>query len=139
MAKKQKYYEAAEHLYVIEQNTLREISKKLPVSERTLSDWKNQGGWDKKQQRHIENKKAFHEELYMLGRKLIKSISEDLDAGKEISERRINSLARLVPQMLKAKDYEKLIETEMNEAESSDGDTNDRVVDLVNEILGIKK
>lgn len=135
MAKKHLYYDQAEQLYVIEQLTLREVAERLPVSERTLGDWNREGAWDEKRRQHIESRRMFHEELYSLGRKLIKAVNDDLDAGREVSHRRLNSIARIVPLLVKAKEYEEIIKDHKDEAEP--GDT-DRVVDLVNQILGIR-
>lgn len=138
MAKKHLYYDQAEQLYVVEQLTLREIADRLPVSERTIGDWSREGNWDDKRRQHIESRRMFHEELYSLGRKLIKAVNDDLDAGQEVSHRRLNSIARIVPLLLKAKEYEEVVREHKKEEDEAPDTNTDRVIDLVNQILGIR-
>ena len=48
MSKRDAYYLDAQSLFVCENKTLREITKLIPVSGHTLSNWKIEGNWDEK-------------------------------------------------------------------------------------------
>lgn len=85
MAKKAIFYEEAEKLYVIEQNTLEDIQAKLPVSERTLRTWKADGDWDTKRIQYSKSGRGMEEALRSAKFKIIQSIDYDLDR-KEVVE-----------------------------------------------------
>lgn len=106
MAKKHLFFIEAERLYTIEQNTLSEIATKLNISERTLQAWKQEGDWDRKKKQYLSERQSFHEELYVFARKLAKSIMDDWDRGDKVDPGRLYALAKLLPMILKVKDYE---------------------------------
>lgn len=118
MAKKGVYAEQAQQYYVFQQMTLAEIADRLPVSERSLSDWKQDGNWDEKRAQHLETKRLFHEELYSLGLALVRQVKTDLDAGKTISPTRLNFLTRVTGSLTKAKEYEEAKTAAETETES---------------------
>lgn len=135
MAKKDLYLDDAERMYVTEQMTLAEIASRLSVSERTLVTWKAQGNWEEKRRQYLASRESFHEELYLLARDLTRSVREDLAAGKQVDAGRLYALTRLIPNMVKAKDYEEV--TKKKEAQSP-ADARDSIVEAVENILGIR-
>ena len=70
MSKKKIYFAEAERLYVTEQYTLESIAARLGLAERTVRSWKDEGGWEEKRKQMLEQKEAFHSELYSFARAL---------------------------------------------------------------------
>jgi uncharacterized protein YjcR len=97
----------AERLYVIEQCSLAEIASRLMVAERTVRNWKEKAGdWEDKRRAYLGSRQSFHEELYEFARELLKKVREDMAEGKEVSANRLYALMRLIPNLVKVKDYE---------------------------------
>jgi hypothetical protein len=134
MAKKHLYYDEAERLYCVEQLTFEEVAKRMPVSERTLRSWGSEGEWDNKRKGYFESRRLFHEELYNLGRLLVQSLNADLAAGNEINPRRINALARIIPNLTKIKEYEEVVKAAQDDEPAGDVDA---ATEAVEKILGI--
>ena len=138
MSKKAQYYEEAERLFVQEQCTIGEIENKLPVSEKTIRNWKGEGDWDTKKSKYLENKQAFHEELYAFSRKLMKSIEEDWDAGEQVDSGRLYTLTRMLPLITKVKSYEDVrILKEQETDKKKKGLSEDVIKRIEEEILGL--
>lgn len=137
MAKKDIYFDTAEHLYVIDQHTLNEIASRLSVSERTLVNWKAQGEWDEKRKQYLASRQSFHEELYLLARDIAASVRADIRDGKRVDAGRLYTLTRLIPNLLKAKDYE---DAAVHDKEKSGGGLDEEVIKVIEEeILGIRR
>lgn len=136
MAKKALYFEEAERHYVVDQMTIAEIASRLRLAEKTVWSWKEEGQWELKRRQHLQQKQLFHEELYVFGRKLLSSIMADMDSGEKVDTGRLYTLGRLLPQLLKVKDYEEAIKTK----EPKGGKTaiSDEVLKLIErEVLGL--
>ena len=78
MTKKDTLAALAERMYVIEQMTINELASQLQVHEKTIRNWKEEFGWDKKRAQFLSSKAMFHEELYNFARKLMSSIEYDI-------------------------------------------------------------
>ncbi len=137
MAKKHLYFDEAERLYCIEQNTLDEISSRMPVAESTLRLWKAEGDWGRKRKQYLESRQAFHEELYEFSRSLMRTIKDDMDSGQKVDPGRMYSFTRLIPMITKVKDYEEI--SKKAEQEKPSGITPDLVEIIEREVLGIRK
>ncbi len=140
MAKKALYFPEAERLYVNELLTLEEICSRLPVSERTLRYWKEEGAWDDKKKQAQRAKTAMHEELYEFVRVLLKSIKEDIAAGKEVAQSRMYAFVNLIPRIYKLKEYEEAMSKMsdgLSNAGVSDKDKLEDTQKLINDILGL--
>ena len=99
--------ELAKGMYVREQRTYKEIAKRLDLNERTIRNWKNaDGDWDREREAYLASKKSFHEELYDFMREIISSVRADLKAGEKVDQTRLSCVARILPLVLKPKDYE---------------------------------
>jgi len=140
MSKKALYLPEAERLYTQDLLTLEEIASRLPVAERTLRYWKEEGAWDDKKKQATRSRQAFHEELYEFVRTLMKKIKEDLLEGNEISQSRMYAFVNLIPRIYKLKEYEEAV-TEMNTKLAKEGVSDkDKLEDtqkLINDILGL--
>lgn len=99
--------ELAKSMYVREQLTYKEIAKRLDLNERTIRNWKNaDGDWDREREAYLASKKSFYEELYDFMREIISSVRADLKAGEKVDQTRLSCVARILPLVLKPKDYE---------------------------------
>ena len=106
MAKKHLYFNEAERLYVVEQCTIAEIASRLKLGEKTVRMWKEEGDWDRKRKQFLAERQSLAEELFVFARKLARSIMNDWDKGEKVDQGRLYALARLLPMILKVKDYE---------------------------------
>ena len=98
----------AENMYVRDGFTLAEIAIKLNVSEKTVWNWSQEPTtpWADKRAAFIAAKKSFHEEQYLLARKVMKSIREDIEGGIEPSQTRVLLFKNLMMTIPKTKEYE---------------------------------
>ncbi|MCK9372587.1 MAG: hypothetical protein M0P91_05275 [Sulfuricurvum sp.] len=139
MAKKQLLFADAERLYVIDQCTMGDIASRLRIHEKTVANWKEEGDWENKRRNHLSGKQAFHEELYDFSRKLMQSIKADMDADKEVSPGRFFALTKMLPMLIKTKDYEEIIaRKEKEEEKKGSGSITEETMRLIEEELGIR-
>lgn len=112
--------ELAKGMYVREQLTYKEIAKRLELNERTIRNWRRASGgsWDREREAYLASKKGFHEELYDFMREIISSVRSDLKTGDKIDQTRLSCIARILPLVLKPKDYEDVIK-QRKEAEDA--------------------
>ena len=131
------YYEEAERRYVVDQMTIAEIASRLRLSEKTVWSWKEEGQWEKKRRQHLEEKKAFHEELYVFARKLLSSITADMDSGEKVDTGRLYTLGRLIPMLTKTKEYEETVKGREAAGDKPAQITADVVKLIEREVLGL--
>jgi len=136
LAKEQLYGLEAERLYVIEQCTLAEIAGRLNVSARTLQAWKAKGDWDAKRRAYLGSRRTFHEELYGFGKDLLSKIRDDMAEGKEIPTGQLYALLRLLPNLIKVKDYEAVTGV-AEEKQTSPEETTRDIKDILATVYGI--
>lgn len=131
------YFDEAERLYVFENLTIDETAVRVNVSSRTIATWKVKGDWDLKRLEYKKTKQAFHAELYDFARKLMKEISEDMDDGVKVDTGRFYALTKMLPMLVKVKEYEDVISSSATKSEAKN--IPPEVVRLIEEeILGIK-
>lgn len=111
MAKKHLYFNEAERLYVTENMTISEIASRLNLGEKTIRLWKEEGDWEKKRLQYLKEKQSFAEELFVFARKLAYSIINDWEKGEKVDTGRLYALARIIPLVMKAKDFESTLES----------------------------
>jgi len=100
----------AERLYAFEGCTAADIASRLGVSERSIRAWKERAGdWDAKRAAYLGSRQSFHEELYELGRELLTLVRRQVAEGQDVSASRIHMLMRLIPNLTKIKDYELIV------------------------------
>ncbi len=138
MAKEQLHGLEAERLYVIEQCTLAEIAGRLDVCARTLQNWKTKGDWDAKRQAYLGSRKSFHEELYGFGQDLLAKIRKDMADNKTIPTGQLYALLRLLPNLIKVKDYEAVAGPAAEEKQASPEDAARDIRDILSLAYGIE-
>ena len=136
MNSKKQYFEEAERLFVINNMTLEEIARQLNLNRKTVMSWKEQGDWGNKRKKYLQSKQSFHEEMYEFARKLLKDISEDIDAGEKVDTGRMYAFCRILPMFIKVKDYEDVISRKQ---ETPKGLTPDIIAQIEEEVLGITR
>lgn len=104
--KKLLYFEETQRLYVIEQLSLAEIARRIPISERTLRSWKEEGSWELKRSEHLRQKQSFHEELFEFTRELMRKVRDDMKSNKETPSGQLYTLTNLLGKIHKLKEYE---------------------------------
>lgn len=137
MTKKDIYYPEAERLFVYEQCTFQEIADRLKLSEKTVRLWKDAAGdWEIKKKAYLESRKSLHEELYFFGRELLQAVRQELATGQKVSNQRLFMLGKILPTIVKPKDYEEV--KKQKEKETATGDTNEEIALNIIEALGLK-
>lgn len=139
MSKKAEYFEVAEKLFVYEHMTFETIASRLPVSERTLRNWGDEGKWQEKRGWYIQTRKSLHEECFDTARLIAEQIREDLKTEEGVKPGTIYGFANIVKLLDKIKTYENA--AEIDEKHKTDGqktfDTNDLVELMKKEVLGL--
>lgn len=131
------YHAEAERLFVIEQMGFEEIITRLPISNKTLQRWKAQGQWQEKREQFRKSRQAFHDELYEFSRCLMKTIKDDMQNGEKIDQGRFYTLAKLIPQITKVKEYEDVVTKK--ETKQEKGLTKEIIEMIEEEVLGIRR
>jgi hypothetical protein len=137
MAKEQIHGLEAERLYVIEQQTLEAIAGRLGVCARTLQNWKARGDWDAKRRAYLASRSSFHEELYEFGKDLLKKIRQDMADDKDIPTGQLYALLRLLPNLVKVKDYEAVTGRSGEEKAATPEETTKNIKDILSTVYGI--
>ena len=132
--KKKLYFNEAERLYVHQGCTLKEISDQLNLSEKTIRNWKSEGGWGIKKKKYIESKQSFHHELYDFTRTLMKTVKEDLEEGEDVSSGRMFALTKLIDKLGAVKKYEDSI-AKGEEEEEAPVISKEEALEMVNKAL----
>ncbi|MCX5785676.1 MAG: hypothetical protein NTX59_08295 [Elusimicrobia bacterium] len=127
MSKKHLLFAEAERLFTIEQTSVDGIAVRLKICEKTVRLWKEEGSWDAKRKAYLSSRQQFHEEMYEFCRALMKSVSEDLKASNPIDPKRLGTIARIIPNIYKVKDYEDAVK-KLSGADS--GKSKDLVKDM---------
>ncbi len=139
MAKKAQNFFEAERMYVQGQMTYAEIAAKLQVHPKTVENWKNEGGWDEKRKIFITDETCFHEDLFRLCRTLMRNIQNDLDNNQKVDPGRMYAFTKLIPNFLKAKEYEDAVAAN-KEGDSKARELTPEVVKMIErEVLGIER
>jgi hypothetical protein len=133
-------HDEAERLFVIEGRSVKEITMKLSLVKSTVYKWMTKENWKEKRTQHKDMKTAFHEELYELARRLMRSIMSDLDSGKRIDGGRMLVLRAVLPHIIKIKEYEDMAkEPDPDRADMRKGLTEDVIKTIEREILGLER
>lgn len=138
MTKRDVVLEYAQKLYVMDHNTIEEISRKVEVNEKTVRRWKQLYKWDVKKSEYLKTHRMFHEELFNFARKLMITIECDMDNNEKIDPGRMYAFTKMLPLINKIKEYEdSVLEKESTKTENK-GLTPEVIKLIEEEILGVK-
>lgn len=126
----------AERLYVISANTVEEVASKLNISTKTVCRWIEKFDWKNKKLNYTRSKQCFHEELYEFARKLMKDITQDLEAGEKVDPGRMYAFCKVIPMFAKVKDYEDVVSKKEKKVVPR-GLTPELIAQIEEEVLGI--
>jgi len=133
---KKQLFEEAENLYIFGFSSVEETAKKLQLSRKTISRWKEQGNWDAKKAEFLKTKKHFHTELYVFAQKMMYDIAATMDAGDEVSQGKLYAFCKICAMFPKVKEYEDDIFK--NDKKSTQGLTPEAIREIEENILGLK-
>lgn len=136
MNSKRQYFDEAERLYISEHLSLEEISRRLKLSRKTVMKWKEIGDWGNKRKQFLRSKQSFHEELYEFARKLMKDITQDMEAGEKVDPGRMYAFCKVIPMFAKVKDYEDVVSKKEKKVVPR-GLTPELIAQIEEEVLGI--
>lgn len=141
MAKKAQYYADAERLFVQERLSVEEIARQLPVSSRTIGDWRRRHGWDEKRERFSETNSKTHEKLYTLIQTLTDKAIESAANGEEPSQSQLYFIGKMAPLLLKLQSYEEAATEKGSgpDEPKKQGLTENTIRKIEEEILGIRR
>lgn len=136
MTKKDTLAAIAERMYVIEQMTINELASQLQVHEKSIRNWKEEFGWDKKRAQFLSSKAMFHEELYNFARKLMSSIEYDIANNNKVDPGRMFTFSKILPLITKIKEYEDGVAKQ--DSDKPKEITPDFIKEINEQFLGIK-
>ena len=93
---KMKYYNTAEYLYVYNNVSLDEITKRLSISRRTIFYWKRKFAWDTKRTNFLKSKTDFRTELTAFTQKLTQHLNTSLTNKTPLPDSHFYLLMNLV-------------------------------------------
>ena len=99
-------------LYAEKFMTIGAIAKKLRINEKTLRRWKKADNWEEKRYRFIKTQSSLHQDLFKLGRVLLKSIKNDMAIGQKIEPPRMYFAMKIFNLLKVVKAYEDEIAAE---------------------------
>jgi hypothetical protein len=129
-------------MYVSDQRTLAEIATTLNVSEKTLWSWSKDARWQDKREALLRSRKALHEELYQMVRKLAKSIRDDIETGAEPSKTRCDLLKNLMAGIKQSREYENAVaqaQQDQDEENRQTGITPETHKRVLEEVFGVRR
>lgn len=124
----------AEKLFLYENKTCIEIAEEIGKNRRTIETWKKKFGWDEKRAGIIESRRALPQQLFEDYNLIMKSIREDLAAGREVSQQRYRLANQLFEQIPKAAEVEKAAVPKTEEKKLS----MDELVNIVKKAHGVE-
>lgn len=107
--KKQALAPEAQRLFIQEGMTIVGIAGTLDIAEKTVRLWKEEGGWEEKRRNYLKGKEQFHQELFALARKLMESISAEIDAGQAVNSGRARLFINILAKLDIVKGYEDML------------------------------
>ena len=110
MAKKAQYYIEAEELFVQERLNVEEIALRIPVSSRTIGDWRREHDWDGKRERFAAQETSTTEKLYKLIQALTDKAILSAENNEEPSQSQLYFIGRMAPLLLKFKKFEESVQ-----------------------------
>ena len=137
MSKKSDYFDIAKKMYIDDLLSFKEISKKLPVCERTIKNWAAEGSWTKHKQDEIKARTTFSDDVFIFTQKLMNYIEDAIESGGEVSQSKIYLLNSLLDKVQKIKSYEREIKQEKGQQEKSNTLKKETMDHIRKEILGL--
>lgn len=131
--KKELYFLASEKLYVENFHTLSEISKKYHLAMKTMTNWKQEGGWEEKKKEYLEKKQSLNSDLFDLAKNLVKNIKEDLENKVKVEPGRYYALTSILSALAPTKKYE-----DIKKENAKDKKGSDEAIKEIKNLLGIK-
>ena len=129
----------AEHMYIYDKKSLREIGIELGLSRRILFYWKKEYNWDKKRFYEEHNKERFSEELLEFARKMMNKISADIDNNQKTPPPEIYSLINILKNIPLVKQYTDSLQLEQPPKQENKGCLSPDIVrQIEREILGME-
>lgn len=138
MAKKEQYYVLAEQYYVEEQLSVAAVARKLNITEKTLHNWRKDGGWDEKRSKFLKSKYNCYSSLYELTNRITQQILSDYEADGTIPEKSaLAFLGKMIDKLPKMKKLEaqEIIEKAEENDERTDESLALKVAELVDKKL----
>jgi len=125
------YSKIAEHKYVEELKSTTEISKEIPVAERTIRGWRNKLGWEDKKHARIKHIKNIGAKLYraadLILEKFLKYLEnpEEQDPISDIEERILRDALSKLPTFSKFEQTKEDSEKKNTSTKSTDEKLNE--------------
>ena len=125
----------AEILFTQKMYTLKEISKELAISTKTLSKWKKDCDWEEKRNKFFENKTTLENDILNLTQKVVELLQKEVNSGS-INPLKIIAANNLIKSIDSTRKYKK--EKKQDEKTTTGQITKDTIKRIKTDILGIK-
>ena len=120
MAKKAEYFIRAEEMFVQERLSVEEIAQRMPVSSRTIGDWRRENDWDGKRERFAAQETSTTEKLYKLIQALTDKAIQSAENNEEPSQSQLYFIGKMAPLLLKLKKFEEDVQKPAEEGVTED-------------------
>jgi hypothetical protein len=101
MSKKAIFFSEAEKLYVVELMTLEQISERLPITTRTLQDWKKFGNWEEKRSTLAKANDDAASDFLTFRSLFMARARAKLEAGEDLNASELQTAAKLGADLFK--------------------------------------
>lgn len=134
--KKSQLYDRAEQLYVEELWTFEAIAKELDCSDRTLRNWAKESRWETKRKNFKNAQERLSDDVREIALLLAEKIKGQLDNEIEPSPHVLNAFTRMASSLIRVRDYDKSVESEVGVDDSTGNKT--AVDETFAQMFGVK-
>ncbi|RAI14966.1 MAG: hypothetical protein DKM22_05625 [Candidatus Melainabacteria bacterium] len=135
MAKFEDYGLLAEKYYVEEQLSIRLISQKLSISEKTLARWQKNGNWENKRKDFLSSQYTCSAALQELVIHLAKDANEKIKMGEMPEASALNFIGKMAEKLPKIKAFDEMLINEKLNEEKNEKDMSKKVAIAIDKKL----
>jgi transposase-like protein len=139
MSKVQELYELAERAYVSENLSFEEVARRFDIAEKTVRNWADKGNWRDRKRKLFEQKTSLDEKLRTFVDKLMDTILEDWNNGRQVDPGRMYAFNQLLGKLEKVQKYEQKVKEAEDPAAGEQQADPEALADRVREVLGLKQ
>ncbi len=139
MSKIQEFYEEAECCYIQQDMTFNEIAARFGIAEKTVRNWADEGKWRERRNEYRQKRESLDEKLHKFVDKLMDSIMDDWENGKQVDPGRMYAFNNLLGKLDKVQKVEAAKRQVENDADQNKPLDSEALINRVREAVGLNK